>query len=42
MAFEPRTSPAEGRPSLRPLALLLLMLGGAWLAALVMIVFALA
>jgi hypothetical protein len=42
MAYEPRTSPAEGRPSLRPLALLLLMLAGAWLAAVVMIVVELA
>jgi hypothetical protein len=38
MAYEHRTSPAVERPSLRPLALLLGVLGGAWLAALVMIV----
>jgi hypothetical protein len=38
MAYAPRTSPVEERPSLRPLALLLLTLAGAWLAALVMIV----
>jgi hypothetical protein len=37
MAYQPGTSPAEGRPSLRPLALLLLVLGGAWLAAIVLI-----
>jgi hypothetical protein len=38
MAYQPRTSSAEGRPSLRPLALLLGMLAGAWLAAIVLIV----
>jgi hypothetical protein len=42
MAYEPGTTPAQGRPSLRPLALLLLVLAGAWLAAIVMIVVELA
>jgi hypothetical protein len=42
MAFQPGTSPAEGRPSLRPLALLLVLLAGAWLAAIVLIVVQLA
>jgi hypothetical protein len=37
MAYQPRTSPEEGRPSLRPLALLLLVLAGTWLAAIVLI-----
>jgi hypothetical protein len=37
MAYQPQTSPEEARPSLRPLALLLLVLAGAWLAAIVLI-----
>jgi hypothetical protein len=38
MAFQTRTEPMENRPSLRPLGLLLSLLGAAWLAALVLIV----
>jgi hypothetical protein len=37
MAYDFGTRPVEGRPSLRPLALLLVVLAGAWIAALVMI-----
>ena len=38
MAIQPGTEPMETGPSLRPLGLLLAMLGAAWLAALVLIV----
>jgi hypothetical protein len=38
MAFQTRSEPMDGRPSLRPLGLLLAVLGAAWLAALVLIV----
>jgi hypothetical protein len=37
MAIAPQTPSAESRPSLRPLALLLALLGSAWLAAIVLI-----
>jgi hypothetical protein len=37
MAFQTQTEPMEERPSLRPLGLLLALLGTAWLAALVLI-----
>jgi hypothetical protein len=38
MEIQTRTEPIEGRPSLRPLGLLLTLLAAAWLAALVLIV----
>jgi hypothetical protein len=37
MSFQSRSEPLEQRPSLRPLGLLLVLLGAAWLAALVLI-----
>jgi len=37
MSFQTRSEPLGQRPSLRPLGLLLAVLGAAWLAALVLI-----
>jgi hypothetical protein len=42
MAVAPQTPSAENRPSLRPLALLLALVGAAWLAAVVLIAIQLA